>query len=101
MGFMLKPAYLFFIILISFFMPLYSAYAGYQDLIDFDFPSQEKSFENPDHVDLLVAQRNEPRLFTSGLFSIWIITAVDLLEQFSHSSFQAPSSGQETTILRC
>ncbi len=100
MRLMLKPIYLLIIILISFFMPLFSAYTGYQDLIDFDFPSQTRRFENPDQVDLL-AQRNEPKLFISDLLSITIRTGVDLLEQISRLSLQTPSSGQETTILRC
>ncbi len=82
-------------------MPLFSAYTDYQGLIDFDFPSQERSFENPDQVNLLVAKRNEPKLFASELFSISILAGVDLLEQFSHSILQTPSSSQETTILRC
>ncbi len=101
MRLMLKPIYLLIIILISFFIPLFSAYTDYQDLIDFDFPSQTRRFENPDQVDLLVAQRNEPKLFISDLVSITIRTGVDLLEQFSRLSLQTPSSGQETTILRC
>jgi hypothetical protein len=89
------------VILISIFIPLLSAYLGYSDLADVDFPSHDRSFENPDRVDLLVAQRNEPKLFTSGFFSIALRPEIDLLEAFSHFTFQTPPSDQETTILRC
>ena len=91
----------FLIILISIFIPLLSAYLDYSDLADFDFPSPGRSFENPDQVNLLVAQQNEPKLFTSGLFSVALRPGIDLLEQFSHFAFQTPPSDQETTILRC
>jgi hypothetical protein len=92
---------IFLVILISLLIPLVSAYLGYHDLVDVDFPSHERSFENPDQVDLLVAQRNELKLFTSGSVSIALRTGIDLLEQFFHLTFQTPSSDQETTILRC
>jgi len=97
----LRLTRIFLVILISLLMPLFSAYLDYHDLVDVDFPSQERSFENPDQADLLVAQRNEPKLFTSGFFPIALRTGIDLLEQFSHLTFQTPSSDQETTILRC
>ncbi len=87
-------------ILICFLMPLFSAYLDYVDLSDVDFPSRDRSFENPDQVDLFVAQ-NETRLFVSGFFPVLLRPGIDLLEQFFHSTFQTPSFGQETTILRC
>ena len=90
-----------FVILISIFIPLFSAYLDYSDVADVDFPSQDRSFENPDQVDLLVAQRNEPKLFTSGFFSVVLRPGIDLLEQASHFTFQTPSCDQETSILRC
>lgn len=89
------------VILISIFIPLLSTYLDYSDLADVDFPSHDRSFENPDQVDLLVAQQNEPKLFTSGFFSIALHPGIDLLEQFSHIPFQTPSFNQETAILRC
>jgi len=91
----------FLIILISIFIPLLSAYLDYSDLADFDFPSPDRSFENPDQVNLLVAQQNEPKLFTSGFFSTALRPGIDFLEQSSHFTFQTPPSDQETTILRC
>jgi hypothetical protein len=89
------------VILISIFIPLISAYLDYSDLADFDFPSRDRSFENPDQVDLLVAQQNEPKLFISGFFSVALRPGIDLLVQFSHFTFQTPPSDQEITILRC
>jgi hypothetical protein len=90
-----------FVILISIFIPLLSAYLDYSDLADVDFPPRNRSFENPDQVDLLVAQQNEPNLFTSGFFPIALRPGIDLLGQFFHFTFQTPSSDQSTTILRC
>jgi len=90
-----------FIFLISIFIALFSAYLDYSVLADVDFPSHDRSFENPDRVDLLVAQRNEPKLFTSGFFSVALRPGINLLEHFSKSTFQTPSFDQETTILRC
>ena len=89
------------IILISVFIPLLSAYLDYSDLADVDFPSQDRSFENPDQTDPLAAQQNEPKLCTSGFFPISLRPGIDLLEPFSHFTFQTPSLDQETTILRC
>ncbi len=89
------------VILISIFIPLLSAYVDYWDLTDIDFPSRDRSYENPDQVDLLVAQQNERKLFTSGFFFIGLHPEIDLLEQFSQFTFQTPPSDQETTILRC
>ena len=97
----LKLIHIFSVILICLSMPLFSAYLDYIDLADVDFPSRDRSFENPDQVDLLVARQNEPRLFASGFFSIALRPGIDLLEQFSHFTFQTPSSDQSTTILRC
>ena len=89
------------VILISIFIPLLSAYLDYSDLADYDFPSCDRSFENPDQVDLLVAQQDEPKLFTWGFFSVAVRPGIDALEPFSHFAFQTPPSDQETTILRC
>jgi hypothetical protein len=89
------------VILISVFTPLLSAYLDYSDLADVDFPSQDRSFENPDQMDLLVAQQKEPRLFISGFFPIALRPGIGLLEPFSHVTVQTPSCDQETTILRC
>jgi len=89
------------VIVISIFIPLLSAYLDYSDLADVDFPSPDRSFENPDPVDLPVARQNEPKLFTSGFFTIALCPGVGLLEQFFHFTFQTPSSDPETTILRC
>lgn len=96
-----KLTHIFLAVLICLLMPLFSAYLDYFDLADFDFPSRDRSFENPDQVDLLVAQQNEPKLFASGFFSIPLRPGIDLLEQISHLTLQTPSSDQETTILRC
>ncbi len=89
------------VILISIFIPLASAYLDYLELSDVDFPSRDRSFQNPDQADLLVAQQNEPKLFTSGFFLIALRPGIDRLEPFSHSAFRTPPSDQETTILRC
>ena len=97
----LSLIHIFLAILISISIPLHSTYLDYSDLADVDFPSHDRSFENPDRVDLLVAQRNEPKLFTSGFFSVALRPGINLLEHFSKSTFQTPSSDQETTILRC
>ncbi len=96
-----RLTHIFFVILICLLMPLFSAYVDYFDLADVDFPSRDRSFENPDRVDLLVAQQNEPKLFGSAFFSVVLHPGIDLLEQFSDFTFQTPSSDQETTILRC
>jgi len=88
-------------IFICLLMPLFSAYLDYFDLADVDFPSRDRSFENPDQVDLLVAQQNESRLFTSGFFYIVLRPGINLLEQFPDFTFQMPSPDQETTVLRC
>ncbi len=89
------------VILTSIFIPLLSAYLDYSDLAEVDFPSRDRSFEKPDRVELLVAQQNEFRSFVSGDFSVAFHPEADLFEQFFHLTFQTPSSGQETTILRC
>ena len=91
----------FFVILIFIFIPLLSAYLDHSDLADVDFPTRNKSFENPDRVDLLVAQQNELKLFTSGFFPIARPLGINLVGQFSRFTFQTPSSDQSTTILRC
>jgi hypothetical protein len=89
------------VIFISIFIPLLSAYLDYSGLADVDFPSYDRSFENPDPADLPVARQNEPKLFSPGFFSIGLCPGIDFLEQFSHFVFQTPSSHQETAILRC
>ena len=89
------------VILISIFIPLLSAYLDYSDLGDVNFPTRNRGFENPDQGDLLVAQQNEPKLFTSGFFSIALRLGIDLLGEFFHFTFQTPSSDQSTIILRC
>ncbi len=97
----LRLTHIFLAILICLLMPLFSAYLDYFDLAEVDFPSPNRSFENPDQVDLFVARQNEPKLFTSGFCSIALRPGIDLLEQFSHITFQTPSFDQETIILRC
>jgi len=89
------------VILVSVFIPLLSSCLDYSDLADVGFPSRDRRFENPDQMDLLVAQQNEPKLVTSGFFPIALRPGIDLLELFSHFTFQRPSYNRETTILRC
>ena len=97
----LSLIHIFLAILISISIPLHSTYLDYSDLADVDFPSRNRSFENPDQVDLLGAQQNEPNLFTSGFFPSALRPGINLLGQFSHFTFQTPSSDQSTIILRC
>ncbi len=97
----LKLTQSLFVILISIFIPLLSAYVDYSDLADVDFPSHDRSFENPEQVDLLVAQQNEPKLFTLGFCSITLRPGIGFLEQTSQTTSQTPSPEQETTFLRC
>ena len=89
------------VILISIFIPLLSAYLDYSDLADADFPSCDRSFENPDQVDLLLAQQNEFRSFVPGSFSVAFRPGIDLFEPYFYFSFQTPSSDQKIIILRC
>lgn len=96
-----RLASIFLIVLTCLLMPFFSAYLDYFDLADADFPSRDRSFENPDQVNLFVAQQNEPRLSASGLFPIALRPGIDLLEPISRLIFQTPSSDQGTTILRC
>ncbi len=96
----MRLTHIFPVIFICLLMPLFSAYLDYVDLADVDFPSRDRSFENPDQVDLLVVQQN-PRLFAPGYFSVLLRPGIDFLEQFCDTTFQTPSSDQKTSILRC
>lgn len=89
------------VILISILIPLLSGYLDYSDLADVDFPSRDKSFENPEQVDLLIDQQNELKLFASGFCSITLRPGIGFLEQTSRLTSQAPSSEQTGTFLRC
>jgi len=96
----MRLTHIFPVILICLLMPLFSACLDYIDLSDVDFPSRDRSFENPDQVDILIIQQN-PKVFTWGCFSIVLRTGIDLFEEFSDLTFQKPSSDQKTAILRC
>ncbi len=96
-----RLAHIFPVILICLLMPLFSACLDYFDLADVDFPSRDRSFENPDQVDLLVAQQNESRLFTLGAFYIALGPEISLLEQFPRFAFQTSSPDRKATVLRC
>ncbi len=89
------------VVLICFLMPLFSAYLDYIDFADVDFPSRDRSIENPDQVNLLVAEQSKPKLFEMGWFSIVLRPEIDLLEQFSDIALQMPPSDQKTAVLRC
>ncbi len=92
---------IFPIIFICLLMPLFSAYLDYVDLADVDFPSRDRSIENPDQVNLLVAQENKAKLFVPGCCAIALRSGIDFLELFFDLTFQTPSSDQKTLILRC
>ncbi len=92
---------IFPVIFICLLMPLLSAYLDYVDLADVDFPSRDRSIENPDQINVLIAQENKAKLFVPGCFSIVLRPGIDFLELFSGLTFQTPSSDQKTSILRC
>jgi hypothetical protein len=88
-------------ILITLFIPLYSAYLDYCDLAEADLLCCDMSFENPDQENLLIDQQDESKVFLSSGFSMHFPPGIDLLEQLPYLSFTTCSLDQKTFILRC
>jgi hypothetical protein len=89
------------VFLISFALPLLSAYFDFCDLSEADFLSRDICIENPDQDNLLIDQHNESRVLTSEASTMRFPPEIDLLEQFPLVSFIKYSLDPETFILRC
>jgi hypothetical protein len=89
------------VFLISFSVPLLSAYLDYCDLREADFLSCDICFENPDQDNLLIDQHSEFKVLLSSAFSIRFLPGIDFLEPFPLSSFITYSVDPKTSILRC
>lgn len=89
------------VFLISFSIPLLSAYLDYCDLREADFLSCDICFENPDQDNLLIDQHSESKVLLSSAISIRFLPGIDFLEQFLLSSFITYSVDPKTSILRC
>jgi hypothetical protein len=89
------------VILISFSIPLLSAYLAYYDLTEAYLLSNDICLENSDEENLLMDQHDESKLFISSPSSVRFPPGITFLEQFPRFPFITFSLDQKTFILRC
>jgi len=97
----LRLTQFFLAILISIFIPLFSAFLDYYELADADFLSRNINFENPDQENLLIDQHDEFKVFISCASPNRFLPELELLEQFPLSPSATCSLDQKTFVLRC
>jgi hypothetical protein len=89
------------VFLISFSIPLFSAYFAYCDLTEAYFLSCDMCFENPGQDNLSFDRHDESKLFVPSVLSVRFPPGMDLSEQFLLFSFTTCSLDRKTFVLRC
>ncbi len=86
--------------LISFFIPMLSAYLDYCDLREADFLPYNICFENPDQGNLSISQDQESKANLANASVMRSLPGIDFLKLFPFFSFLNHSL-DPTFILRC
>jgi len=89
------------IIVISFFLPVFSTHCQYYTLASADFLSPNLNFETFDQEILLAAYQSELKVFGSSGFFNGFQLVTHLFGQSSRFFSQVLSLDQKTLILRC
>jgi hypothetical protein len=92
---------IFLVIIITFSIPLSSAYFQYCTLAAADFLSPNLNFETSDQEYLQAANQSQLKVARLGGFFNLFQLATCLFGERSHLLSQIPSLNQENLVLRC
>lgn len=97
----ISEKYCFFILLFSFWFLILPAYLYFSNLDDLDIATFYICFENIDQEDSIPGLEKKEKILELTFFIKQILTVQLSLSRISNLSYQPPTLGSKSLILRC